>query len=69
MLKISKSIKYSKITLDFYNNNLIMYKLNNTNINWFYSCINTKKDTFDTRYIKRVNIKSNIKNDICNIKG
>ena len=65
--KVTKSISYSKITLDFYDNNLIMFKLNNKNIDWFYSSAKTKDKTINTNDSKRIKIKSNIKDNKCYI--
>ena len=50
----NKTITYSKISLEIYNNNLIMFKLNKQNINWFYSLAKTKTKTIDKTYIVHV---------------
>ncbi len=55
--KVIKTITYSKISLDFYDNNAIMFKLDNKAIDWFYSLAKTKKQTIDTRSAKRTSIQ------------
>ena len=54
--KITKTLKFSRISLYFYENNIIMYKLNNKPINWFYSLAYTKNNLIDTRSAKRSRI-------------
>ena len=57
--KIIKTITFSRISLDFYNNNAIMFKLDNKPINWFYSLAKTRKQVIDTRTAKKTSIKIN----------
>ena len=59
-LKITKTITYSRITLNFYENNLIMYILDDKKIDWFHSLAETKNNSIDTRDAKRVSIKKKI---------
>ena len=67
--KVTKSINYSNITLDFYNNNAIMYKLNDKAVDWFHSIAKTKEKTIDTRNAKRTSIKSKVVDDTCYISA
>ena len=64
-LKITKTITYSRITLDFYENNLIMYRLDDKKIDWFHSLASTRNSTIDTRDAKRISIKKKIADDRC----
>lgn len=64
---VVKSITYSRITLDFYDNNAIMFKLDGKTLDWFHSYAKTRKETIDTRTAKRHNIKKTIKDDKCYI--
>lgn len=63
--KISKTITYSRVSFDFYQNNAIMYKLDGKNINWFFSLAKSDSEILDTRFLKRKKITQRIKNDTC----
>ena len=66
--KTIKSFFFGRISLDIYDNNAIMFKLYNKNINWFYACAQTKTSTIDTSTAQITDMKSDIKDDICHIE-
>ena len=66
--KISKSINYSRITLDFLDNNAIIFKLNNKKIDWFHSYATTKNNKISTQTSKRISIKDKVIDNTCFIE-
>jgi len=67
MKTIIKTINYSKVSLHFYPDNIIMYQLDKQDINWFHSNVIVNNQTIDTRNIKRTNINKKIKDNKCYI--
>ena len=65
--KIDRTISYSRVSLDFYQNNAVMYRLDGTRINWFFAKAKTKTETIDTRTAKRTGIKETMEDGICHI--
>ena len=65
--KISKTVSYSRVSFDFYENNAVMYRLDGQRINWFFAQAKTKKDSIDTRIARRTSIKETIEKDVCHV--
>ena len=61
--KIIKQFKHGRIGLDIYENNAIMFKLNNENVNWFFAEAKTRDNFISSSDAKIVSIKEKIKND------
>lgn len=63
--KIIRSITYSRITLTFYQNNVIMFSLDGSNIDWFHAYGKAEDMIISTRTARRTDIKEEIKNEKC----
>lgn len=66
---ITRSIKHSKITLDFYDSNAVMFRLNSEKIDWFHSVATVNGRKIDTRKAKRKKITARTENAICHIEA
>ncbi len=55
--KLTKSITFSRITLDFYRNNAVMFKLDGEALDWFFAKAACKKGSIDTRTARRTAIR------------
>lgn len=66
--KIDETISFSRISLSFYSNNLVMFALDKQNIDWFYSYGKDKDLIIDNKQAKRKAIKQTIKDNKCHVE-
>ena len=62
---VSEHIEHSRVALDLYSNNAVMYRLDGRNINWFFSIGKTREKTIDTRTARRTGITKELREGRC----
>ncbi|MBO4358290.1 MAG: hypothetical protein J5796_00640, partial [Erysipelotrichaceae bacterium] len=66
---VTRSINHSKITLDFYDNNLVMFRLNGKMMDWFHAYAKTDTSSIDTRTAQRKSIRTETIDGTCHIEA